>query len=51
MVAFPVRRTVQFGLKNEKVWQTNVDVEKEDGGKRFVVQKYNTAKTEGSGGW
>lgn len=28
-----------FGLKNEKVWQTKVDVEKEGGSRSFVLQK------------
>lgn len=36
--------TVTFGLQNEKVWHTKADVEKEGGGRSFVLQKNNTAK-------
>ena len=36
--------TVTFGLQNEKVWQTKADIEKEGGGRSFVLQKNNTAK-------
>lgn len=36
--------TVTLRLKNEKVLQTKTDVEKEGGGRSFVLQKNSTAK-------
>lgn len=44
MVAFPAGSDSDTRLKNEKVLQTKTDVEKEGGGRSFVLQKNSTAK-------